>query len=146
MSPTWMRVAPGPRANDDAGHLVAERHRRRSEVLLRPRIPALDVDVRAAHARGVDTDEQLARAGLRDRDFADSRARTGRFLDQRAHRRSNRRSVQHCRRLGGHERVVSSAVRADIALSVRERVTFRRASTDRRFGLGPVIHPLLGEG
>ena len=61
--------------HDDAGHLMAEGHRRRPKVLLRPRIPALDVDVRAAHARRVDTDEELARAGFRDRDLANGRTR-----------------------------------------------------------------------
>src|SRR3712207_8277748 len=44
--------------HDRAGHLVPEHHRRPCEVLGRPRVPALDVDVRAAHARSLHADER----------------------------------------------------------------------------------------
>jgi hypothetical protein len=73
-------------AHDGAGHLVAEDHRRRAEVLLCPRVPALDVDVRAAHARGFDADEQLTRSRLRRGHLADRGTGRRLFLDHREHR------------------------------------------------------------
>ena len=97
--------------HDDAGHLVAERHRRWTEVLLRPRVPALDVHVRAAHARGLHADRAARPGPAWNGYFADSGARCGDLLDQGAHRRSHRRGVEHGRRLGGHGQWQSVVVR-----------------------------------
>ena len=48
--------------DDRAGELVAERERR-VDALLRPLVPLLDVQVGAADRRGLDLDDDLARAG-----------------------------------------------------------------------------------
>ena len=117
--------------DDDAGHLMAEDHRRRAEVVLCPGIPALDVNVGAAHARGMHADQDLARAGLGNGYLAQRRTRRGSLLDQREHGRANRRCVKDCRRLSGHAPVV---------------VTFDWASAGSHLWRGGGVHPLSGEG
>ena len=77
-SPSGTRV--GARA---VGHDAGRPSRgRRSwagcDVGLRPRVPAIDVQVGAAHAGRVDLDQQLARPGLGDRDVADQPPRAPR--------------------------------------------------------------------
>ena len=108
-------------ADDDARHLVAEGHGRWTEVLLRPRVPALDVDVSAAHAGGLTRTSTSPGPGA---GMGTSRiCRTGRrrFLDQGAHGRANRRWLENGRRLGSHARVLGHFVRRLSRAIVRAR-------------------------
>ena len=70
-----------------AGHLVAEDPgQAAAQPALGPVVPAIDVEVRAAQAGGLDADQQLAIAGHGDRDIAKLGAGRRARLDQRAHR------------------------------------------------------------
>src|SRR5581483_12255303 len=73
-----------PAVDDRAGELVPERERR-LDPALRPLVPAVDVQVGAADARGLDLDEHLVRGRSRHRDLVEPQALLGRRLAQREH-------------------------------------------------------------
>src|SRR5581483_1078418 len=70
--------------DDRPRELVAERQRR-LDPPLRPLVPAVDVQVGAADARGLDLDEHLVRRRSRHRDLVEPQALLGRDLAQREH-------------------------------------------------------------
>ena len=70
--------------DDGPGELVAERERR-DDPVLRPRVPAEDVQVGAADARRLDLDEHLVVARNRDGDLLQRETRLGSALADRPH-------------------------------------------------------------
>ena len=78
--------------DDLADELVAD-DERRLDRLLRPRIPGVDVQVRAADAGLVDADQDVVDAHRRLGHVAQLEARAGRGLDQGVHARSVPRCV-----------------------------------------------------
>ncbi len=75
----------GAHVHDLADELVTD-HERRLDRPGRPRIPALDVEVRAADPGLVDADQDVVDADRGDRHLAQLQTRTGSGLDQGQHR------------------------------------------------------------
>ena len=73
--------------DDLADELVPDHHRHRDR-LLRPVVPAVDVQVGAADPRLADADQDVVDADLRLRDVLEPEARLGVRLDERLHRRA----------------------------------------------------------
>ena len=77
----------GPDIHDLAGELVADNQRHR-HVRLRPAVPVIDVQVRAADTGSEHTDQNVVAAQRRDRHVLKPEARLRLRLYQRLHRRS----------------------------------------------------------